>query len=74
MKRINEIRNTDLFSHWINIAYLPRWGVLLLDLLIALLAFIISYFIGNSVINPVGKEIGIPYFVNPFHSMLFYNG
>ena len=50
MKRINEIRNTDLFSHWINIAYLPRWGVLLLDLLIALLAFIISYFIGNSVI------------------------
>jgi FlaA1/EpsC-like NDP-sugar epimerase len=50
MKRIHEIRKTDLFSHWINIGYLPRWGVLLLDLLIVLIAFVVSYFIGNSVV------------------------
>ena len=50
-KRRNEIKKSDIFSHWINIDYLPRWGVLLLDLLIVLFAFVISTFIGENVVG-----------------------
>lgn len=51
MKRNQEILKTDMFSHWINIGYLPRWGVLLLDLLIALVAFVISYLLGRGLVD-----------------------
>ena len=57
MKRMNELKKTDLYSHWVNIGYLPRWGVLLLDLFIALIAFIISYLIGD---NIVGYDMNTP--------------
>ena len=42
MKQIKDVTTSDIFSHWINIAYLPRWGVLLLDLFIVFVAFIIN--------------------------------
>lgn len=51
MEKINELKKTDLFSHWVNISYLPRWGVLLLDLFIALVALVISIYIGDSIIG-----------------------
>ena len=51
MKRTKDIFKTDMFSHWINISYLPRWGVLLLDLLIVLIAFVVSYLIGSGLLN-----------------------
>lgn len=51
MKKIKEIFKTDMFSHWINIGYLPRWGVLLLDLLIVLIAIVISYLIGSQLLS-----------------------
>ena len=51
MKHINDIAKSDILSHWINIGYLPRWGVLLLDLLIALVAFVISYLIGRGLLD-----------------------
>lgn len=51
MEKINELKKTDLFSHWANISYLPRWGVLLLDLFIALVALVISIYIGDSIIG-----------------------
>lgn len=51
MKRNREILKTDMFSHWINIGYLPRWGVLLLDLLIVLIAFVVSYLIGSGLLT-----------------------
>ena len=57
MKRMNELKKTDLYSYWVNIGYLPRWGVLLLDLFIALIAFIISYLIGD---NIVGYDMNTP--------------
>ena len=40
MKKMKHISKSDMFSHWINIGYLPRWGVLLLDILIVLTAFV----------------------------------
>lgn len=51
MKRNQEILKSDMFSHWINIGYLPRWGVLLLDLLIVLIAFVVSYMIGSQILT-----------------------
>ena len=51
MTRTKDIFKTDMFSHWINISYLPRWGVLLLDLLIVLIAFVVSYLIGSGLLN-----------------------
>lgn len=48
MKQFKDVTTSDIFSHWINIAYLPRWGVLLLDLFIVFVAFIISIIIGNN--------------------------
>ena len=54
---MNELKKTNLYSHWVNIGYLPRWGVLLLDLFIALIAFIISYLIGD---NIVGYDMNTP--------------
>ena len=64
--KVNEIKKTDLFSHWINIGYLPRWGVLLLDLLIALIAFVVSYSIGDSIVGydlrsslPLWEQMGV---------------
>lgn len=51
MKQTKDIFKTDMFSHWINISYLPRWGVLLLDLLIVLIAFVVSYLIGSGLLK-----------------------
>ncbi|MBQ2438659.1 MAG: polysaccharide biosynthesis protein [Paludibacteraceae bacterium] len=51
MKRIKDISKSDMFSHWTNIGYLPRWGVLLLDLLIVLIAFVGSYIIGSQLLT-----------------------
>ena len=48
MKRFRDIVTSDIFSHWVNISYLPRWGVLLLDLFIILIAFTVSIVIGNN--------------------------
>ena len=66
MKKLNELKKTDLFSHWVNIGYLPRWGVLLLDLLIALIAFVVSYLIGDSIVGydlnvrmPLWEQMGL---------------
>ena len=39
-----------MFSHWMNLDYLPRWGVLLIDLFIVFVAFVISYVIGNNLL------------------------
>ena len=48
---MKDISKSDMFSHWINIGYLPRWGVLLLDLLIVLIAFVVSYMIGSQILT-----------------------
>lgn len=50
MARLKELRQSDIFSHWVNIDYLPRWGVLLLDLLIVCIAFVVSYIIGSNLL------------------------
>lgn len=51
MARLKEIQQSDMFSHWANVDYLPRWGVLLIDLLITLVAFVISYVLGSNLLD-----------------------
>ena len=46
-----EIKRSDIFSHVTSLTYLPKWGVLLIDLLLALIAYMISYLIGHTLIS-----------------------
>jgi FlaA1/EpsC-like NDP-sugar epimerase len=60
MKRIKDVTASDIFSHWVNISYLPRWGVLLMDLFITLIAFVVSLVIGHSLWTYHFPELLIP--------------
>ena len=60
MKRLKDITTSDIFSHWINISYLPRWGVLLLDIFIITVSFIVSVVIGNNLWGYSFPELLIP--------------
>lgn len=57
---MNTIRKSDIFSHWANLSYLPRWGVLLLDLFIVLVSFTISIVIGSHLWEYKLPELLIP--------------
>ena len=59
-KSLKEVKQSDIFSHWTNIDYLPRWGVLLLDLLIALIAFSFSYIIGSNLLAYNIDNLSLP--------------
>lgn len=39
------LKNTDAFSHIVSLKYLPRWIVLLLDVLICCISFLLAYLI-----------------------------
>ncbi|MBR5854131.1 MAG: polysaccharide biosynthesis protein [Paludibacteraceae bacterium] len=60
MKSLTDVSKSDIFSHWTNISYLPRWGVLLLDLLIVFVAVIISFSIGNSLFTYGTEDLLMP--------------
>ena len=60
MKPFKDLKSSDIFSHWINISYLPRWGVFLLDLLIVLGAFVVSIVIGNNFLGYNFPQLLVP--------------
>ena len=60
MKQFKDLKSSDIFSHWINISYLPRWGVFLLDLLIVLGAFVVSIGIGNNFLGYNFPQLLVP--------------
>ena len=65
---MNEIRHSDIFSHLPQMHYLPRWGVLLLDLFLCTIAFWVSVWIGSGFFNymNVGEtslSIGLHYLI-----------
>lgn len=51
MTRLKELKQSDILSHWVDMDYLPRWSVLLLDLLIVFVAFVVSYIIGSNLLE-----------------------
>ncbi len=50
-KKISELQRPDIFSHVTNLTYLPKWGVLLIDMLLALIAYMISYLISYNLVS-----------------------
>lgn len=48
-KLIKEVRQSDIFSHIFDFNYLPRWCVLLMDCVLCVIAFLLSYWIGSGV-------------------------
>ena len=47
MNKIKDLRHSDIFSHIPQMSYMPRWGVLLTDLLLCSIAFWTSLWIGS---------------------------
>ena len=43
--KFSELKRSDIFTHVTNLTYLPKWGVLLIDMLLALIAYVVSYMI-----------------------------
>ena len=67
-KLIKEIRHSDMFSHLPQVSYFPRWGVLLLDLLLCTIAFWLSVWVGSGFFHylNIGQQnvaIGIQYLI-----------
>ena len=56
---IKELRSSDIFSHIPEIGYIPRWSVLLLDMVLCTVAFWLSVWIGGGFFNylPESAEI-----------------
>ena len=50
-RKFSEIQRSDVFSHVTNLTYLPKWGVLLIDMLLALIAYVISYLISYNLVH-----------------------
>ena len=50
---LNELRSSDIFSHIPQVTYLPRWGVLLMDVMLCTIAFWISVWVGSGFLNYV---------------------
>ena len=48
---IKDVLRSDMFSHIPQMSYLPRWGVLLLDLLLCTFAFWVSVWIGSGFLH-----------------------
>lgn len=48
LKRLH--RNNPFLSRVLTTGYLPRWGVLLIDMFISISAFVLSYLIGNQLL------------------------
>ena len=59
MKRpIGETQRTDVYSRLTSLTYMPKWGVLLIDLLLALIAYAVSYQLSYSLV-PIRPERGV---------------
>ena len=70
MKRssLKELRNSDLFARIPQMSYVPRWGVLLMDLVLCSLAFWLSVWICNGFLFELHLDqqivpIGIQYLI-----------
>ncbi|MCQ2078066.1 MAG: hypothetical protein MJZ20_13750, partial [Bacteroidaceae bacterium] len=48
---MNTLRSSDIFTRIPDLKYLPRWIVLLIDLVLCLGAYLVSLFIGESLFH-----------------------
>lgn len=56
---LKELKQSDIFSHLSSLGYMPRWSVLLLDLMLCSLGYWLSIWIGTSLFHyhPTGLMI-----------------
>lgn len=47
----NLLTSSDIFSHIPDLKYLPRWGVLLMDIMLCLIAFFTAILVGDSLFD-----------------------
>ena len=59
-KNIERLEQSGIISHISKMGYLPRWGVLLIDLLLCAIGFAISYMIGSGVFAYGADENMLP--------------
>ncbi len=59
-KNIERLEQSGIISHISKMGYLPRWGVLLIDLLLCAIGFAISYMIGSGVFTYGADENMLP--------------
>ena len=58
---LNDVLRSDIFSHIPQMNYLPRWGVLLMDMLLCSIAFWLSVWVGSGFFNfPIWGAFTIP--------------
>ncbi len=50
-KRLSDIQRTDVYSRLTGLTYMPKWGVFLIDLLLALIAYAVSCQLSYSLVN-----------------------
>ena len=50
------LRSSDIFSHLTNLKYIPRWLVLVLDVLICITCYYISYYVSIKLFNTILDE------------------
>lgn len=65
---LNELRNSDIFSHIPQMSYLPRWGVLLMDVMLCTIAFWFGVWVGSGFLKYLNLSeqiipIGVQYLV-----------
>jgi FlaA1/EpsC-like NDP-sugar epimerase len=74
---LKELRRSDIFSHLPQMNYLPRWGVLLIDLFLCSIAFWVSAWIGSGFFNYVelneqATNLGTQYLIVMGVQLIFF--
>ncbi len=55
-EKFNSLWNSDVFSHLASLKYLPRWVVLLFDILLCLISYYIAYYITLKIYKKLPDE------------------
>jgi len=73
---LKEVRHSDMFSHLPQMSYMPRWGVLLLDLVLCSIAFWFSVWVGSGFFNYALYQqtvsIGVQFLIVMFVQLLSF--
>ena len=74
---LKEIQHSDIFARIPQMNYLPRWGVLLLDILLSSIAFWLSVWIGSGFLHYVNLyqqpiPIGVQFLIVMFTQVLAF--
>jgi FlaA1/EpsC-like NDP-sugar epimerase len=53
---ISSLRNSDIFSHLANLKYIPRWAVLIFDIILCLVAYITASYISSRLFYNIPEQ------------------